>query len=291
MPTHRSAIDPGTLTRLHESSGAARWNVSPQTLADALDAGLAHRFAEPPTAQQLESYLATLHLQDLALACACRDAHEAAWDHFVREIRPALYASARAIAADDGRELADSMYAELFGLPGADGVRRSLLAYYHGRSKLITWLRAVLVQRHIDRRRREARLTPLDDDEPATADSQTREATPDPDRDALVAKAQRAVDDAIDALEPRDRLRLRLYYGKSLTLARIGKLLGESEATVSRKLDRVRRDIRTGIERRLREEHGLADAAVRQCFEYAAEAPELRLDRVMSGADTDEAQG
>ena len=290
MPSPRPPIAQATVARLYAASGAAQWNVSPETLRTALTTGLAHRFADPPTPQQLDAYLATLHLQDLALACACRDAHEAAWEHFVREIRPALYASARSVAGEDGRELADSMYAELFGLPGADGVRRSLLAYYHGRSKLITWLRAVLVQRHIDRRRRDARLTPLEDDEGSTPNRSPRETTPDPDRDALVAKAQRAVDDAIDALDPRDRLRLRLYYGQDLTLARIGKLLGESEATASRKLDRARRDIRAGIERRLREEHGLGDAAVRQCFEYAAEAPELQLDRVLSGSDTHEAQ-
>lgn len=266
--------------------------MSEETFGAALTAGLAHRFPDAPTSQQVDAYIATLHLQDLALACACRDAHDDAWDHFVREIRPALYASARSVAGDDGRELADSMYAELFGLPGADGVRRSLLAYYHGRSTLITWLRAVLVQRHIDNRRRTARLSPLDtDDETVAAPEHTISGTPpDPDREALVGNAQRAVDSAIDGLDPRDRLRLRLYYGQDLTLARIGKLLGESEATVSRKLDRARRDLRAGVERRLRDEHGLGDAAVRQCFEYAASAPELQLDRVLSDTDSDRAQ-
>jgi hypothetical protein len=70
-----------------------------------------------------------------------------------------------------------------------------------------------------------------------------------------------------------------------LTLARIGRLLGESEATASRKLDRTRRELRAGVERRLRDEHGLGDAVVRQCFEYAASAPELQLDRVLSGPE------
>ena len=49
------------------------------------------------------------------------------------------------------RELADSLYAELYGLNGAGGARgRALLDYFHGRSKLATWLRTVLAQRHVD---------------------------------------------------------------------------------------------------------------------------------------------
>ena len=110
-------------------------------------------------------YLESLHADDLALACACIDGHDGAWEHFIRELRPQLYHAARTIAGDDGRELADSLYGELFGLPGKDGNRRSLLVHYHGRSRLITWLRSVLVQRHIDRVRVTRRFEPLDDGE------------------------------------------------------------------------------------------------------------------------------
>ena len=44
--------------------------------------------------------------------------------------------------------------------------------------------------------------------------------------------AQGALDEAIAALESKDKLRLRLYYGQQLTLAQIGRLTGEHEATV-----------------------------------------------------------
>ena len=49
-------------------------------------------------------------------------------------------------------------------------------------------------------------------------------------------------DPVLDALAPRDRLRLAYYYVEELTLAEIGKLLGEHEATVSRKLERTESD-------------------------------------------------
>jgi RNA polymerase sigma-70 factor, ECF subfamily len=279
-------LDHAITARLHALSGGAAWGVSPEVLADALGRSVAHRFDSTPSQADLETYLSSLHIADLALACACRAGNDAAWEHLVREVRPALYASARTIAGDDGRELADSLYAELYGLPGADGQPRSLLGYFHGRSRLITWLRSVMVQRLIDRRRQSSRLSPLDESE-QTDDrlGHVAQAASDPHRDTYVGHTQRALDEAIDTLAPKDRIRLRLYYGQDLTLARIGRLLGESEATVSRRLAQARRGLRADVERRLRTQHGMSDAAVQLCFEYAASAPELQLDRLLTRAE------
>src|SRR5436190_9715263 len=87
---------------------------------------------------------------------------EAAWERFVRDYRPGLYKAAAAIDPSGGaRDLADALYAELFGLNERDGVRQSLLRYFHGRSSLATWLRAVLAQRYVDRLRASRRVAPL----------------------------------------------------------------------------------------------------------------------------------
>ena len=77
----------------------------------------------------------------------------------------------------------------------------------------------------------------------------------------------------VAALAPRDRLRLNSYYAQDLTLAQIGRLLGEHEATVSRHLTRVRRRIRERVETRLREAHHLDSAGVAQCFAAVADDP------------------
>ena len=61
---------------------------------------------------------------------------------------------------------------------------------------------------------------------------------------------------AIAALEPRDRLRLACYYAQEMTLAQIGTLTREHEATVSRQLARTRKAIREDVERRLRDDTG-----------------------------------
>src|SRR6202041_523295 len=96
-------------------------------------------------------------------------------------------------------------------------------------------------------------------DEPGNGDSGMREllemksAPPDPERDAYLAILQACVTAALGDLAPRDRLRLAYYYVDDLTLAQIGKLLGEHEATVSRKLERTRADLKLCVEAALRE--------------------------------------
>lgn len=279
-----TALDQADGARLYARSGAERWQVPPERLRLAVTRSLDHRFPGKATASEAAVYLDSLHADDLALACACMDGHDGAWEYFIRQMRPQLYHAARTIAGDDGRELADALYGELFGLPGKDGKRRSLLAHYHGRSRLISWLRSVLVQRHIDRVRVTRRLEPLDDENSGGAARASTTVEPDPEREALVGHAQRALDAAVGALEDKDRLRLRLYYGQDMTLAAIGRVLGEHEATVSRKLDKARRGLRAGVERALASQ-GLKPGAIARAFELAADAPDLQLDRLLTRAE------
>lgn len=270
------------IRRLHAASGASHWNVSLEHFTEALAASAVHRWrGDLPDDDAVERYLDGLAVQDLALACGCRQADERAWEHFVTTYRPVLYASGRAIAGERGRELADSVYADLYGTAADRPDRRSLFAYYHGRSSLATWLRAVLVRRHIDAVRADARTEPLADPEASALPPGGRLDPPDPERTRYVRLAQQALDTAIAALDAGDRLRLRLYYGEGLTLAEIGRIVHEHEATVSRRLARVKRELKAAVTRVLRE-RGLAGPAVEECLEYAADAPELHLTRLLS---------
>ena len=92
---------------------------------------------------------------------------EAAWEHFVKTYRGYLRATAGIItkssrSGTDAQELADSLFAELFGLVDGKRGEASLFRYFHGRSSLKTWLRTVLAQRHIDRIRQSRRWESLD---------------------------------------------------------------------------------------------------------------------------------
>ena len=205
----RSTLDRATVDRLHRKARAERWSLSIDVFADALESSARKASASGQADQgQLERYLDALHLEDLALACACAQGSEPAWEHFIREHRPVLYRAADAIDPSGGsRDLADSLYGELFGLDVRDGERRSHFRYFHGRSSLATWLRAVLSQRHVDRLRSVRRQDPLPEDEAAGAIAAPRDEV-DPDRTGYVALMRRGVTAAVAALPPRDRLRL-----------------------------------------------------------------------------------
>jgi RNA polymerase sigma-70 factor (ECF subfamily) len=270
MPVQQrfSGIESALAERLYRDANADRWRLPRAVFTAALETSCAKAFAGPePGSRERERYLASLHLEDLALACACALGDHAAWDHFVLEMRPALYRAADALDRSGGaRELADSLYADLYGVEQRDGERQSLFRYFHGRSSLATWLRAVLAQRHVDRVRVERRTEPL----PEELLAKTAPTARDPDCPRFLELLRTGLETVMAALDARDRLRLGCYYAQQLTLAQTGKLLKEHEATTSRQLARTRERIRGGVEAFLRD-RGLNDVQIARCFECATE--------------------
>ena len=300
---------------LQLGAAPAEWNLTAERFRDVLERSVAHRFTRAlagassethsnpqfhpsslasPDARALRAYLSSLHLADLALACACSDGNAAAWDFFMARFRPELYRAGRAIAGESaGRELADSLYAELYGLREVAGQRKSLFDYFLGRSKLTTWLHAILAQRHVDGIRRARRTEPLEEGEAGERQNSlgnssgnslanSAASSPDPERNRYLAILQTVLTAALDALEPRDRLRLAYYYVEGLKLAEIGRLVGEHEATVSRKLERTRREIRKHVEGALRQDKKMSAAQLQLCYEYAREEWPFDLTRALS---------
>jgi hypothetical protein len=56
-----------------------------------------------------------------------------------------------------------------------------------------------------------------------------------------------------------------------LTLAQIGNVLGEHEATVSRNLARTRRTVKEQVEAALRDREGMSEEQVRECLDAAVQ--------------------
>ena len=276
---------------LYSHSRASELGLSLPQFAAALERSVAKRFAEDAINREiLEQYLQSLSIDDLALASACMQGSDSAWEYFVQTYRGYLRAAAGSItkgsrAGVDAQELADSLFAELFGL--ADGKRgeASLFRYFHGRSSLKTWLRTVLAQRHIDRLRLSRRWEPLErqdgEEENPILTKDTPAASPDPHRRRYIRRFLLALAVCLDALDPPDRKRLELYYAREKTLAEVGHLLGEHESSASRNLERTRGELRARVEECLRTgKHSgdpsgslppLSDAEIALCFQYAAE--------------------
>lgn len=281
-------------------AGIQRWGQSAERFTRELARCAAARFrGAAPSSAELQSYLGALHLEDLALACACADGVEIAWEHFIRNHRGYLRACAAAVlkrsaAAPESRELADSLFAELYGL--TEGQRGSLLRYFHGRSSLRTWLRAVLAQRHVNMIRAGRKFEQLDGED-GDGGVKLSVAAPasqaaDPHRQRYLQLFSAALQTALNNLEPLDAQRLKMYYAEEKKLAETGRILGEHESSVSRHLEKVRRDLRHAVEEILRADSGpvdgeaktagLSDAEITLCFEYASEDAPIDLDNLFS---------
>ena len=136
---------------------------------------------------------------------------------FIAVYRQPLLRAAIAITGSEtlGRDLADQLYAELYGLTERDGERRCPLASYRGRGSLLGWLRTTLAQRHVDHHRRTRREEPLEEFDAPAPD-------PAPEQPAReLSLLERAIEEALESAEAEDRFLLAAYYLDGQTLKQI----------------------------------------------------------------------
>lgn len=275
--------------RLYGQTRASEWGLSQGRFAGALQRSVQKRFGESAvTRERFQEYLNTLYVEDVALCAACMEGCEAAWGYFVKEYRGYLRAAAGAItkgsrAGSNAEELADSLFADLYGL--ADGKRgeHSLLRYFHGRSALKTWLRAVLAQRHVDHIRAGRRWESLDGEQSESNGIAAKTvSTPvlDPHREHYLRCFVAALEVCLAVLDAVDRQRLDFYYAQQMTLADIGRKLNEHESSVSRNLERIRKELRACVEKELSGTAGLSDAEIALCLQYAAEEAPIDFRKI-----------
>jgi RNA polymerase sigma-70 factor (ECF subfamily) len=188
----------------------------------------------------------SLRVEELALARACAAGHEHAWEVFLTRYREKLYDIAGYITKESStaRELADSIYAELYGTVSRDGQRASKLASYTGRGSLEGWLRTVMAQEHINRYRRQRRLVSLDEETEEGVQFATAESEP---AIAVDPRVEAATDEVLAALPAEDRFVLASYFLDERTLAEIARTLRVHESTISRRLDKLAKSLRKQI--------------------------------------------
>jgi RNA polymerase sigma-70 factor, ECF subfamily len=256
-----AAIDRALMDELWSECDADSWGLAQEEFEQILlEAGTKWNYGladgTVATEKQREAFFRGLRLTDLVLACACARGNERAWEHFVTSYRQPLIRAAIAITASEtlGRELADQLYGELYGLTARDGERRCPLLSYRGRGSLMGWLRTTLAQRHVDHYRRRRREEPLEEvDVPAPeggAETSGRE----------LSLLENAIGEAVEKLQTEERYLLAAYYLDGQTLKWIAQILGVHEATVSRKLRRATEETRKQILKNL-ERSGLSRRA------------------------------
>src|SRR5215471_6537702 len=192
-----------TLRVLFERSGAERYGLTLRAFEAVLNQ-VALKYVPEATASQRLEFWRDLKLEELALARACAAGHDAAWQAFLTRFREKLYDIARGITKEDSsaRDLADSLYADLYGTAERDGCRVSRLNFYMGRGSLEGWLRTVLAQEFVNRYRKQKRLVSLE--EQAEDGVQFSAATPGP-TSPVDSRLGAALDEALGQLAVEDR--------------------------------------------------------------------------------------
>jgi len=234
------------MTELYEKSRGAEFGVTREQF-DGVLGEIARKYLPADAAHHdLRELYASLRAEELALARACAAGHEHAWEVFLTRYRAKLYDIAGYITKESStaRELADSIYAELYGTATRDGQRTSKLASYTGRGSLEGWLRTVMMQEHVNRYRRQRRLVSLDEE----TEEGTQFATPEPEPAiAIDPRVEAAIDEVLAALPAEDRFVLASYFLDERTLAEIARTLGVHESTISRKVDKLAKSLRKQI--------------------------------------------
>jgi len=195
---------------------------------------------------EIRTFFLSLRIDELALARACAAGVNSAWEIFLTRFREKLYLAALRIAREDSaaRELADALYADLYGTNTRDGQRVSKLNSYSGRGSLEGWLRTVVAQEYVNRYRRTKRLVSLDEESEEGVQFRAPDPEPVPPADHRLAQA---TDEALAFLSGEDRMVLSAYYLDGRTLAEIARMLAVHESTISRKLDKLSKSLRKQI--------------------------------------------
>ncbi len=234
------------VSELFATSGAARFGLSIELFTGML-VEVAAKYLQPDTdVAAARELLSAIHVEELVLARACAAGNETAWEAFMLRYRESLYDAGISIAKDYsvGRELADSLYADLCGAGTTQGT--SPLNSYMGYGSLEGWLRTILARSFIDRYRSERRLVSLQEE----SDEGRQLAAPPAEPVAAVdPHLEEATEEALRTLDAEDRFLLASFFLHGRTLAELGRILRLHESTVSRRIHKITVGLRKQIVR------------------------------------------
>lgn len=272
-----AALEP-VLDGIWARSRASEWGIQREAFAEILVAVGSKYLPVEGRPKDAAAFFETLKMEELALARGCAAGHERAWEVFLTRYREKLFEMALGIAREGAaaRDLADSLYADLYGVNSRGGGRVSKLASYTGRGSLEGWLRTVMAQEFVNRYRKTRRTTSLDEEvehgrQFAVGAADTAEnsaASNDP-------RVEQATREVLTALPDEDRFVLASYYLDRRTLAEIARTLGVHESTISRRVDKLAK----GLKKQLLSALGRAGMSRRQAEEALdSDVRDLRVD-------------
>ncbi len=283
------------LSRAEDSRGLNADDLKPR-IVSALEK---YVFRDDPQAghAEIEDFIDSLRADDLCLIIACERGDETAWGDIVINFDASVKSAAYKFAKnrEDAEDLASSIWAELHGLKSdAEGKTKGKLSYYSGKGSLAGWLRAVTNQLAIDQFRKMKRLVQTGDER--EFENLARDSAEKSDNRIVVGAAETpeelfteresqtdivdALQSSIAALADEDRLIIKLYYFDDLKLKDIADMFDFHEATASRKLVRIQREIRKSVEQSLKSKHGWNEDEVKKYLTDSAEKLGIGLEKL-----------
>jgi RNA polymerase sigma-70 factor len=210
-----------------------------------------------------------LHHEDLFLAMSCSQGDRIAWEYFVDDYLPIL----RSFSKEACRFLHEPEE-EAVEITSSFSDDRRKLGEYDGRSTLGCWLRVACSHAAVMRYQKSKKGAVLAGQSASTACLQSAESKHDNEAKGSEPHAQygpvlsRMLADEIGGLQPRDRLLLNLHCLEGISNNTISRQFHVQEATVSRWLAGLQKDIRKRIERELRNRHGLHSREIQSLWDW-----------------------
>jgi RNA polymerase sigma-70 factor, ECF subfamily len=219
-----------------------------------------------------------VHAEDLFLACACLQRVPGAVERLQEAHRPSVLRQAR--RTSDGPEFLDEVVQRLWdALFVGGGAPR--LATYSGTGPLERWLAvsaqriAFMIVRHEGAEGRAREEIAARDDV----------AFADPEMAAIKQRYrepfQRAVEAAISALDPRDKMIYRMHLVEGLSMEQIGRAYQVHQSTISRWLAEARERVLDGARQRLRVELALPPAEFDSLMRLLVSQLDLNLSHAL----------
>ncbi|MFN2455925.1 MAG: RNA polymerase sigma factor [Pyrinomonadaceae bacterium] len=252
------------------------------------------------SSSEIAQFCDALHADDVCLIAACERGDETAWRELMEKYQAMVRGVARSVCVseDKAEDLQQSIWAELHGLRlRQDGKPAGKIGYYSGRGSLGGWLQAVVRQLAIDAHRRDAKLVQTETDtdfDYYTNDArdngkeQARNISPaqsDPEQDFAeresAEKLEKALAFVVRELAAEDRLLVKLYYFDGLSLREAGAILCVHEATASRRLTRLHKEVRTRVEAVLMKDHGWTRAETARWMAEVSAGLETNLEALL----------
>ncbi len=223
----------------------------------------------------------SLHLADLAIAFCAARGDAVALERFDEALLKAADAtlSRRGIDPDTSSEVKQRLRERML-VPQAGGGSPKALEY-GGRGSLENWLRICAIREamHLVKRAKESPVESLE--LLVSADKSPDSAVL---RERFAGHITAALAQVTATLSHEDRTLLRQHFIDGLTMEELGSLLGVHKATVSRRIQKIRDEILSGVRRDLGR-LGLGRAEFDSLFREVRSAIDIRLTQTLREPD------